>query len=48
MKEMLARATQRSRRNVNLNKGREIGMLVEGEDFECKKSDFEVNAMMNR
>ena len=24
-----------------------IGRLVEGEDFECKKSDFEVNVMMN-
>ena len=47
MKEMLVRATQRSRRNVKLNKRREIGRLVEGEGFECKKSDFEVNAMMN-
>ena len=38
---------QRLRRNVKLNKRREIERLVEGEDFECKKSDFEVNAMIN-
>jgi hypothetical protein len=42
MKDMLACTAQRLRCSVTLKQGREIGRLVEGEDFKCKKNDFEV------
>ena len=38
---------KRSRLVVKFDERREMGRLVEGEDFEFKKTDFEVNAMMN-
>ena len=43
----MIRATQRPRRNVELNNRGEVGRSVEGKDFECEKSNFEVDAMMN-
>jgi hypothetical protein len=47
MKGVLTRGANRSKRNVELGARGEIRRSVEGEDFECKQSDFEINAMIN-
>jgi hypothetical protein len=41
---MLIGATQSPRRDIELNKRGEVGRLVEGKNFKCEKSNFEVNA----
>jgi hypothetical protein len=44
---MLALGAKRSRHNVKFDETREIGRLVAGEHFECKKSEFKINTMLN-
>jgi hypothetical protein len=46
--KMFVSGVERSRRDIKLDYIRDVGRLVEGEHFKCKKSDYKADTIVNQ